>query len=220
MTTVTGHEVEFDKQSMAAGVKSFLIAAAAVMILAVIVIFTTESAWRLLGAGRGLVSPGYYPVVGLVVLLGTTFGQFLGWAAGSALLAYVWCWVSASSAKDRIVQVSMTIVYLGLAAVPLFFYHVLFGQPLAGIERPQLTEWLSQNHPETYSFLYVIHPIVDWSLVPLGIGVLALIWGCFGRLRRDRPIQILFLFLVLLTSFAVALSLGAHSTLAHIRVSA
>lgn len=218
MTTATLEEIGLEKGWLRQSMGPLLIAAAGIVLLAIIMVFSFQSAWQLLGAGRGLVKPDYYHYVALLILLGTTFGQFVGWAAGSALLTYFLHAIMGRPLTIRLVQVSMTVVYLGLAVLPLFFYHVLFGQPLGGEPRTGFAEWLGQSYPEAYRLLVNGHPIVDFSLIPLAIGVLAVIWGFGDRALRQRNLQILLLFLIFATSFAVALSLAIHSTLAHIRI--
>lgn len=201
-------------------VAPLLIAAALVIGLAAMVVFTSRSAWQLLGIGRGFVPPELYHYSALMVILGTTFGQFVGWVAGSALLAYVRWWVTEKPATLKLLQISATIVYFGLAALPLFFFHFLFGGPLAGIPQEGLPEWLQQNYPGAYWLLITAHPMVDWSLVPLGIAVVLIFWGRAEQVLRNRALQALVLFLILGTSLVVALSLAIHSTLAHIRIAA
>ena len=195
-----------------------LIAVVAVIVLAGVVVFATKSAWQLLGVGRGFVPPRFYHYSGLFVVLGTTFGQFIGWAGGSALLAYLWRTLIRQPITLRVVQVSTSIVYLGMAVLPIFVYHLLFGQPLAGIPRPGLVDWLREYYPDAYTLLLPGHRLIDFLIVPLMVAVLALIWGSGERLIRHRGMQTLVLFLILVTSLAVAMSLAIHSTLAHIRL--
>jgi hypothetical protein len=199
-------------------VGSVLLAAVVVVALAGVVVFTSKSAWQLLGIGRGLIAPAFYHYTGLLIVLGTTFGQFVGWAVGSMLLAYVWHRLTGSAVTFRVVQVSISIVYCGLAIAPIFFYHLLFGQALAGVPRPGLDSWLRLNHPDAYWLLSFGHRVVDLLIILLFIAVLALIWGTGERMVRLRGLQTLVLFLILLTSLAVALSLGIHATMAHIRL--
>lgn len=197
-----------------------LIAAVIVTIVAILVVFSSRTAWHLLGIGRGLVAPEFYHYTGLFIVLGTTFGQFVGWAVGSALVVFVWSRLTAVPVTYRVVRVSMTLVYCGLAVVPIVAYHVLFGRPLAGMPQSGLPAWLSQNAPDAYGLLMIGHPIADWCVIPLALAVLVVLWGYGERAMRHRGLQTLLLFLVLATSFVVALSLAIHSTLVHIHISA
>ena len=195
-----------------------LIAALVVVVIALLVIFSSPSAWHLFGIGRGLVTPELYPYTALLIILATTFGQFIGWVAGSALLVYVWHRLLATAVTFRIVQVAMTLVYAGLAVLPTFFYHFIFGRPLAGLPQSGVSAWLRQHAPGAYGFLIVGHPVVDWFIIPLAIAVLAILWVCGERTMRQRGLQTVWLCLILATSFVVALSLAIHSTLLHIRM--
>jgi hypothetical protein len=198
---------------------SFMIAAIVTTALAVLVVFTSQSAWQALGIGRGLVAPEQYHYTALLVLLGTTFGQCIGWAAGSALLVYVWL-LFGSAMTLRVVQMSMSIVYCGLAVMPWFFYHLLFGQPLAGLPRPGMAAWVQQHYADAYWLLFPGHRVTDLLIIPLLVAVLGLLWGGGERVLRRAGMQTLLLCLILLTSLAVALSLGIHATLVHLRVGA
>lgn len=200
------------------GIMSLLISSVIISIVALGIMFRFRSAWDLLGVGRGLVPPEYYPYSALVVILGTTFGQFVGWAAGSALLAYVWYRVRGRVFSFKALQVAMTLVYCGLAFGPISLYHSLFGQPLAGIPRPALSTWLAQHYPNAYDLLITGHPWVDWSVLPIAIVVLVLLWKSKERVMHRWAVQTLLFFLIMLTSFVVALSLAIHSTLVHIRM--
>lgn len=194
-----------------------VIAAAIVTILLLIVVAASKSAWFLLGAGRGLVPEEYYQVSGFVLVLATTFGQAVGWAGGSAILFYVMTragfgatWTSA--------RIAMSLVYLGLGALPLLVYHILYGQWLLGIPRTGLDEWLTANYPDAHWLLITAHPIVDLSLIPLALVFLGLLWGLSDRAQRNLVTQTVLALALLGTSLAVALSLGIHSTLVHIRL--
>jgi len=97
-------------------------------------------------------------------------------------------------------------------------YHILYGQWLLGIPRAGLEEWLAANYPDAHWFLITAHPIVDLSLVPLAALFLGLLWGLGERVQERRVLQTLLALALLGTSLAVALSLGIHSTLVHIRL--
>lgn len=194
-----------------------LIAAAVVTIVLLVVVMASKSAWLLLGAGRGLVPEEFHHVSGFVLVLATTFGQAVGWAGGSALLIYAMTLVGFAANWTK-VRIAMTLVYLGLAGLPLSVYHILYGQWLLGLPRTGLDEWLAANYPDARWLLIMAHPIVDFSLIPLGIVFLGLLWGFGERVQRDRILQTVLALALLGTSLAVALSLGIHSTLVHIRL--
>jgi hypothetical protein len=194
-----------------------VIAAAAVTILLLVVVASSKSAWFILGAGRGLVPEGYYHVSGFFLVLATTAGQAVGWAAGSGILFYVMTLVG-FRATWQSARIAMSLVYLGLGALPLSVYHILYGQWLLGIPRTGLDEWLTQNYPDARWLLISAHPIVDLSLIPLAVVFLGLLWGFGERVQRNLGLQTLLALALLGTSLAVALSLAIHSTLVHIRL--
>lgn len=194
-----------------------LIAAAVVTIVLLIVVEASKSAWFLLGAGRGLVPEEYYHVSGFLLVLATTFGQAVGWAGGSAVLFYAMTLVGLA-ADWTSARIAMSLAYLGLAGLPLSVYHILYGQWLLGIPRTGIEEWLAANHPDARWLLITAHPIVDLSLIPLGVVFLGLLWGFGERVQRDQILQTVLALALLGTSLAIALSLGIHSTLVHIRL--
>lgn len=194
-----------------------LIAAAAVTIVLLIVVGRSKSAWVLLGAGRGLVPEEFYHVSGFVLVLATTFGQAVGWAGGSALGYHLMTLVG-FPASWTTARIAMSLVYLGLSGLPLLVYEVLYGQWLLGIPRMGLDEWLGANYPDAHWLLITAHPIVDLSLIPLGVVFLGLLWGAGDRAQRNRVLHTILALALLGTSLAVALSLGIHSTLVHIRL--
>ncbi|MEE9147771.1 MAG: hypothetical protein V3U27_10295, partial [Candidatus Tectomicrobia bacterium] len=87
---VASRPVSLEPGWLGRSVGPLCLAAVAVIVLAVVIVFTSQAAWHLLGAGRGLVAPDFYHYTGLLMVLGMTFGQFAGWVVGSALLVYVW----------------------------------------------------------------------------------------------------------------------------------
>jgi len=201
----------------AALVGPVLIAVAAVTIVLLLVVGQSKSAWVLLGAGRGLVPEEYYHVSGFVLVLATTFGQAAGWAGGSGLAYYAmtrigfpWTWTTW--------RIAMSVVYLGLGAFPLLIYHVFYGQWLLGLPRVGLDEWLTVNYPDARWLLLGMHPVVDLSLIPLAAIFLGFLWGFGDRARRSLVVQTILALALLGTSLAVALSLGIHSALVHIRL--
>lgn len=199
-------------------IRPSLIAAATVTIALAIIVAASKSAWMLLGAGRGFVPEGYYHVWGFVLMFGTTFSQAVGWAGGSAVAFYVMT-VVGFPANWTTVRLAMTIVYLGLAGLPLSVYHILYGGWLLDMPRVGLNEWLAKNYPDARWLLITAHPIVDLSLIPLAMIFLGILWW-FGeeRVQREPALQTVLALALLFTSLAVALSLGIHSTLVHIRI--
>jgi hypothetical protein len=189
--------------------------ATALVLLAVV--GASRSAWRLLGAGRGLVSEAYYPVSGFALVLATTLGQVVGWAAGSALLAYAMTRAGLSLNWPRL-RLAMSLVYLGLAVLPLGLYHVLAGGWLLGLPRTGLAEWLAAHHPDAHWLVITAHPAVDLSLLPLAAVFLAALWGAAGDVRSSVAAQTVVALALFGTSLAVALSLAIHSILVHVRL--
>lgn len=196
-----------------------IVVAVVVAILAgALVVMANQPVWQLLGAGRGLIPEEYYHLSALVIVMATTLGQFAGWIIGTAVLAFAWHLLG-KPVTPLYVRGAMTVIYLGLVALPLFFFHALFGQPLAGIPREGFAEWVAANHPGAYGLLFSAHPIVDLSLIPYAVITLALLWGLGDRVLRNRGLQIVLALVVMATSFSVALSLAIHSTLVHLRIS-
>jgi len=194
-----------------------LIAATAVTIVLLIVVATSKSAWMLLGAGRGFIPEGYYHLWGFILIFGTLFGQAAGWAGGSGIAFYVMTMVG-FRANWTTARLAMSIVYLGLAGLPLSVYHIFYGGWLLGLPRVGLKEWLAANYPDAYWLLIYAHPVVDLSLVPLAAIFLGILWKFGDRVQRDSTLQTVLALSLLGTSLAVALSLGIHSALVHIRI--
>ncbi len=194
------------------------LAAAIVAAVAAAIVLATPSAWRLLGAGRGLVPEAYYPHWALVILLGTTFGQGVGWAGGSALAAYAWGVVTGRRPSPRAVRGAMILVYLGLAVVPVTLYHAVFGRPLAGLPREGLREWLATTYPDAHALLFAAHPVVDLVPFALAPAVVWMLWRLDDSRLARAGTQTLLALLILGTSLAVALSLGIHAVLVHLRL--
>lgn len=181
------------------------------------IVMASRSAWRILGVGHGLVPPEYYHVSAFVVLLATTFGQAVGWAGGSGL-AYYFMTLVGFPRGFFAWKLALTIVYLGLGAVPVLVYHVLFGAPLLDLPRQGLEGWLLANHPDAHWLLIELHPWVDGAVLPLGIVFLGLLWFTGDAPRRNWLVQTALSLALLGTSAAIALSLGIHSTFVHIRL--
>jgi len=198
-------------------VRPTLIASATVVIFLMIIVGFSKSAWMLLGAGRGFIPEGYYHVWGFVLIFGTIFGQAVGWAGGSAVAFYVMTLVGFPAIWTT-ARLAMSVVYLGLAALPLSVYHILYGGWLLGMPRVGLKEWLAANYPGAYWLLITAHPIVDLSVIPLAVIFLWLLWKFGDRVEREPVFQTALALTLLFTSLAVALSLGIHSTLVHIRI--
>jgi hypothetical protein len=193
-----------------------VIAALVVAVVLAIIVAGTRSAWELLGAGRGLVEPEYYPLSAFVLMLATTVGQVVGWAGGTGIAYYVMTSIGFPRGWATW-RLAMSLVYLGLDLLPLAVYHVIFGGPLLGLPREGLAEWLAQAHPDAYALLVTAHPFVDGSLPVFAVAFLGLLWA---RAEPPRGLALLTILALLLfaTSLAVALSLGIHSTLVHIRM--
>lgn len=214
------HEVAIPASAQTAPIRLWgpiLTAAAAVTLLLLLVVWASPSAWRLLGAGRGLVPDAYYPAFGFALVLGVTFGHAVGWAAGSTLLIYGLTLLGIPPTWPSI-RLVMTVVYLGLAAAPLLVFHVLYGDWLLGMPRVGLDDWLAAHHPDARWLLITTHPVVELSLVPLAVVFLAVLWAGGDRLRQSPVLQTVAALALLGTSLAVALSLAIHSTLVHVRL--
>ena len=194
-----------------------LIAATAVTIVLLIVVATSKSAWLLLGAGRGFIPEEYYHLWGFVLELGTVFGQTVGWAGGSGIAFYVMTLVG-FRANWNTLRLAMSIVYVGLAVLPFSAYHILYGGWLLGMPRVGLDEWLTQNYPDARWLLITAHPMIDLSVIPLAVIFLGILWKFGDRVQRDSTLQTVLALSLLGTSLAVALSLGIHSALVHIRI--
>lgn len=212
-------EVEWSEQSrwILPWIRPAFIAAATVTIFLMIIVGFSKSAWLLLGAGRGFVPESYYHVWGFMLLFGTVFGQAVGWAGGSAVAVYAMTLVG-FPANWTTARLAMSIVYLGLAGLPLSAYHILYGGWLLNMPRVGLKEWLAANYPDAYWLLIPAHPIVDLSLIPLGIVFLWLLWKFGDQVQREPALQTALALSLLGTSLAISLSLGIHSTLVHIRI--
>lgn len=203
-------------------VEASLVGAVALAAMAVILtlagtVAASRSAWELLGAGRGFVPEAYYPHWAFVLLLGTTFGQAVGWAGGSALLYHVLARTGVATGWAA-ARLAMSAVYLGLAGLPLLVYHLLFAAWLLGLPRDGLDRWIAERHPDAYWLLVTAHPAIDLSLLPLGLVFLGVLWGTGPPMRGGLARQLVLALTLLLTSLAVALSLAIHSTLVHIRL--
>lgn len=199
-------------------VPALLVAAGVLGLLAFGLVMRTASAWSILGAGRGLVPEAWYPYSGFVVVYATTLGQFVGWAGGSVVAAHALSLVLRRPATPGLVRLAMILVYLGLAVLPLSVYHVLFGAPLLGGEREGLETWLLARHSDAYLLLYPLHRVIDLSVAPIGAATVLLLWWLPEERLGTFPVQLLLALLILGTSLAVALSLGIHSVLAHVRL--
>jgi len=177
----------------------------------------SKPAWDLLGAGRGFVPEELYSVSGFLLVLGTTLGQAIGWAMGVAIAIYVinlfgfpLTWHTA--------RWTMSAIYLGLVALPLLVFHVLYGDWLLGIPRTGISEWLAENHPLARWLVIYAHPVIDLSLIPLAAIFLGILWKYGERLQREISLQTALALTLLGTSLAVALSLAIHSILVHLRI--
>jgi hypothetical protein len=192
-------------------------AAATVTILLLIIVVASKPAWDLLGAGRGFVPEELYLLSGFFLVLGTTFGQAIGWAMGTGIAIYLMT-LGGYPPNWKTARIAMSVVYLGLLLVPLFFFHVLYGRWLLGISRPGLADWLWVNHPGAAWLLITAHPIIDLSLIPLAAVFLWILWRDGERVQREFGLQTALALSLLGTSLMVALSLAIHSTLVHVRI--
>jgi hypothetical protein len=189
----------------------------AVTVLLLIIVVASKPAWDLLGAGRGFVPEELYLLSGFLLVLGTTIGQAIGWATGSGIAVYLMM-LWGYPLDWRTARIVMSIVYLGLAGVPLLFFHIFYGGWLLGMPRPGLNDWLWANHPGAAWLLITAHPVVDLSLIPLAVIFLWILWRYEERVQRESALQTALTLSLLGTSLAVALSLAIHSTLVHLRV--
>jgi hypothetical protein len=115
-------------------------------------------------------------------------------------------------------RLAMSLAYVGLLGLPFTTYHMLYGGWLLSMPRVGLKEWLAANYPGAYWFLIYAHPVIDFSLIPLAVVFLGILWKFGDRAQRDPILQTVLALTLLGTSLAVALSLGIHSTLVHIRI--
>ncbi|MFB3816550.1 MAG: hypothetical protein ACE147_02695 [Candidatus Methylomirabilales bacterium] len=208
-----GERVPLGRVGIAAG-----IAAALTLVVLVLVVAASTSAWSLLAAGRNLIPEAYYPASGFLLVLATTVGQLVGWAGASALCLHVLTLLRIPATWTS-VRLAMSVIYLGLTVLPLLAYEVIFGQPLLGLPRTGLEEWLAATHPDAHWLLFRAHPVVDYSLLPLAAVFLGVLWGAGERVvRQSLLVQTILALALFLTSLSVALSLGIHSTLVHIRM--
>jgi hypothetical protein len=194
-----------------------LIAAVAITVLLLLIVVASMPAWDLLGAGRGFVPEGLYFLSGFILVLGTAIGQVLGWASGTGIAIYLMT-LAGFAPTWSTARLAMSGVYLGLAAIPFLFFHILYGGWLLGMPREGLEEWLAANHPGAYWLLIYAHPVIDFSLIPLAAVFLGILWMYGERVQREQRLQMVLALSLFGTSLAIALSLAIHSTLAHARV--
>jgi hypothetical protein len=194
-----------------------LIAAVIITVLLLIIVVASQPAWSLLGIGRGLVPEEFYPVSGFAIVLALTFAHAIAWAVGSGVLFYVMT-VSGFRAAWVTLQIAMGVAYLVLGPLPLLLFHILYGGALLGLPRAGLGEWLAAEHPGASWFLMTAHPLIDFSVIPLGLLFLGLLWRYGERLQRELSCQTALALSLLGTSLAVALSIAIHSTLVHARI--
>jgi hypothetical protein len=193
------------------------IAAAIVTVVLLVIVATSLPAWSLLGIGRGFVPEALYPVSGFGIVLALTFAHAAGWAIGSGVVFYIMM-LFGSRANWATGGIAMGVAYVALGPLPLLLFHILFGGALLGMPRVGLREWLAAEHPGASWLLITAHPIIDYSLIPLGLIFLGLLWKYSERLERERRFQTALALTLLGTSLAVALSIAIHSTLVHARI--
>jgi hypothetical protein len=194
-----------------------LIAAAAVAILLLIIVAASYPAWSILGVGRGWVPEELYPISGFAMVLALTFGHAIVWAIGSVIIFYLMIfWGYGETWKTA--RNAMAIIYLVTGPLPLLFYHILYGGWLLGMPRAGLSDWLAENHPAARWFLIYAHPVIDFSVIPLAVIFLGILWKYGDRVQRETNLQTVLALTLLGTSLAVALSLAIHSILVHARI--
>jgi hypothetical protein len=120
-----------------------VIAAAAVAILLLIIVVASKPAWDLLGAGRGFVPEELYLLSGFLLVLGTTFGQAIGWAIGTGIAIYLMT-LFGYRPDWRTARIAMSVVYLGLAGVPLCSFTAFMADGFSAYRGPALTSGLGQ----------------------------------------------------------------------------
>jgi hypothetical protein len=98
------------------------------------------------------------------------------------------------------------------------FFHVIYGGWLLGMPREGLAEWLMVNHRGAYWLLIYAHPIIDFSLIPLAVVFLGVLWKYGERVQRDTTLQTVLALSLFGSSLAIALSLAIHSSLIHARI--
>ncbi|MGH7782424.1 MAG: hypothetical protein ACREO5_01060 [Candidatus Binatia bacterium] len=193
------------------------IAAVVVSILLLIIVAASHSAWSLLGIGRGFVPEALYPVSGFAIVFALTFGHAVAWAIGSSVVFYIMTLLG-SGANWATTRIAMGVAYLALGPLPLLAFHIFYGGTLLGMPRAGLGEWLAAEHPGASWLLLTGHPIIDFSLIPLGLIFLGLLWKYSEAPGRERAFQTALALCLLGTSLAVALSIAIHSILAHTRI--
>jgi hypothetical protein len=194
-----------------------LIAVAAVAILLLIIVAASYPAWTILGVGRGLVPEELYPMSGFAMVLALTFGHAIVWAIGSLILFYVLMLLRYGDTWET-ARNAMAVVYLALGPLPLLLYHILYGGWLLGMPRAGLSDWLAENHPAARWLLIYAHPVIDFSVIPLAVIFLGILWKYGDRVQRETKLQTALALALLGTSLAVALSLAIHSILVHARI--
>jgi hypothetical protein len=194
-----------------------VIAAVIVTVLLAVIVAASHAAWSLLGIGRGFVPEGLYPISGFAIVFALTFGHAAAWAIASGVIFYLMT-LFGSGANWVAARIAMGVAYLALGPLPLLIFHLLYGGTLLGLPRAGLGEWLAAEHPGASWLLITAHPIIDYSLIPLGLIFLGLLWKYSERLERERAFQTALALSLLGTSLAVALSIAIHSILAHTRI--
>jgi hypothetical protein len=194
-----------------------LIAAATVAILLLIIVAASYPAWSILGVGRGLVPESFYPVSGFFMVASLTFGHAIVWGIGSLILFYLLILLRYADTWET-ARNAMAVVYLALGPLPLLLYHILYGGWLLGMPRAGLSDWLAENHPAARWFLIYAHPVIDFSVIPLAVIFLGILWKYGDRVQRETNLQTALALTLLGTSLAVALSLAIHSILVHARI--
>jgi hypothetical protein len=215
-------EMDWDEQRLwevGPWIRPVVIGSITVTILLMLIVGFSKSAWTLLGVEPVFVDEDYYHVWAFVLILGTTLGLAIWWAAGSAVAFYVMTFVGFPVTWTTL-RLAMSIVYLGLGPVFLLAHHILYGERLWGMPRIRLKEWLATNYSDAYWLLIYGHPVVDFSVIFCGILFFGTLWKYGDRLQRSPLLETTLTLSIIGTSFAVALSLAIHSILVHIRIGA
>lgn len=61
---------------------------------------------------------------------------------------------------------------------------------LFGLSRTGLEPWLLERYPDAHWLIFSAHPVVDVSLIPLGVIFLAVLWFTGDSPRQSRLVQI------------------------------
>jgi hypothetical protein len=179
-----------------------------------LIVASSRTAWTLLGAGHGVVPEDYYPIWAFVIVFVTMMGQAVGWAGGSGI-AYVVLTRAGMAPGPRAWKLAISLVYIGLGALPLLIFHVAFGRPLLGLPREGLAARVAAEYPDAYRLVFAWHPLIDASVVPLAALFFGFVW--LASPERSAAGRYGVALALVGTSLAIALSIAIHSILVHLR---